>query len=241
MKYLLYSIPLIFLFFSCKKEQERATRVAAAPAVSSIDSAAIARASVEADSLFRVGLRSLKSYDQLTVQQLELKVGAIQSSRSWRFDRYPGNTRVEAPDSGYVFLCADIQVSTVQENPLLPVIGLYKMAGQSFEIVDAMTWMFYEWKNEQFYLGNKKDDSNRLGPGRRVRFSPGMAIPEAVINDQVLVLAVSPGTCARLAERPFDNPPLYYDTQTCRVKGKLSLEDLQQEYKVLKVFNLDKL
>ncbi len=230
----------LVLFSACKQEPKPAgsqvatQRIDQAPA---IDSAAILQAESAADSIFRAGLKQLKTVNQVEIQSLNLQIGEIKAGKRWQFDRYPGNTRTETPDSGYVFLSADIRIISTEENPRLPAILLYKAGKQNLEIVDAMTWMFYGWKNEQAFLGNTKDEGNLLGPGRTVRFSPGLAVREETMKNQVLVLVVHKSSCMIRTERKFDNPPLFYDAKTCRAKGQLSLKELAQNYEVLKIFN----
>lgn len=202
-----------------------------------IDSTAIKQAAFIADSIFSVGLQQLKTVDKVEIPPLNLQIGEIKAGKRWHFNRYPGNIRAEIPDSGYVFLSADIRVNSTEDDPRLPPILLYKVGKQNLEIVDVMTWMFYGWKNEQAYLGNTKDEGNLLGPGRTVRFSPGLAIREEMMKNQVLVLVVHKSFCMKRTERKFDNPPLFYDANTCRAKGRLSLHELAQNYEVLKIFN----
>lgn len=230
-------LALLLTLTACRQESNTVNAVTETATPPPIDSTAIKQAAHIADSIFSVGLQQLKTVDKVEIPPLNLQIGEIKAGKRWQFDRYPGNTRTETPDSGYVFLSADVRFSSTEENPRLPAILLYKVGKQNLEIVDAMTWMFYSWKNEQAFLGNTKDEGNLLGPGRTVRFSPGLAVREEIMKNQVLVLVVHKSSCMIRTERKFDNPPLFYDAKSCRAKGQLSLNELAQYYEVLKIFN----
>jgi hypothetical protein len=230
-------LALLLALTACRQEPKPVNAVTENPTPPRLDSTAIKQAAHIADSIFSVGLQQLKTVNQVKIPPLNLQIGEIKAGKRWQFDRYPGNTRTEIPDSGYVFLSADIHVTSTEDDPRLPPICLYKVGDQSLEIVDAMTWMFYGWKNEQAFLGNTKDEGNLLGPGRTVRFSPGLAIREETMKNKVLILVVHKSLCMKRTERKFDNPPLFYDAKTCRAKGQLSLKELAQNYEVLKIFN----
>lgn len=187
-----------------------------------------------------LGFKILKEIKLITVGEIKMNFGNIETGQKWIFDRYGDEWRYRSAERGEKFVLAKLSISSDNKNPVLPPIGIYIMKGGELVLNGTMGYEFSRWDDYASYLGNNHDFKNDFAHSKSIPFSLGLSVSNDNLNDYPVFIIVKKENCFYRDTNRFNNPPVAYSPSGCYLKPNLTLDDFENEYVVVKIFNKNK-
>jgi len=195
----------------------------------------------EAEKKRLLGFKALKETSTTKVGEVSLKFTSINSVSQWNFDDYGSEYRLRKAERGNIYINAKVAISADNKDPNLPPISVYKAENGELRLLGTMGYEFVRWKDYGSYLGNYADYGNDFSHTKTISFSCGLQIAQNDLDNNAIFVVVKNQNCFYRSTDRFSNPPVKYKESGCNVKNKLTVEDFDSDYILLKLFNRNKL
>jgi hypothetical protein len=188
-----------------------------------------------------LGYKALKESNTLLIGDVTIKFNSISIGGQWIFDNYGTEWRYRSAERGEIYVLSKISISAETKDPNLPPILVFKISNGALSLLGTMGYEFSRWENYGTYLGNNADFSNDFAHTKTIPFSCGLSISKNDIDNEAVFVVVKKANCFSRAENKYANPPVSYTEGECNVKSSLSIDDFDNDYVLIKIFNKAKL
>lgn len=188
-----------------------------------------------------LGLKALTESKKVKVGDVQCAFSSVSTVGQWTFDSYGDEWRYRDAERGNKYLVAKVSIEADSKNPILPPIAVYKISDGQLSLLGTMGYEFSRWKDYGSYLGNNADYGNDFAHTRTIGFSCGLQISDKDIDDEAVFVVVKKASCFLRSSNGFSNPPVKYEEGTCYLKQTLTVDDFDNDYILVKVFNRTKL
>jgi len=179
-----------------------------------------------------LGYKVLKSNVKPKFGKLSLNFSSISKGQTWSFDSHSTEYSYRSAQRGYTYVLAKVTISSESNNPDLPPVLIYKMEEGELKLVGRMGYEFRRWKDYGSYLGNYADYGNDFGHSKSINFNLGCQVSNEDVSKGVYVV-LKKEECFRRKTGGF-RPSVEYVESYCEIKDKLSVNDFDKEYILLK-------
>jgi hypothetical protein len=193
------------------------------------------------------GFKVLKENSSVTVGDVTVKFNSVKTGNRWISDDYGYEYLYRSAERGEIYLLANVSISSESKNPDLPPIAVYTMSDGTLSLEGTMRYEFYKWRDYGAYLGNYTDDGNNFSHTKTIRFSCGISLSKTDMSNKTIFVVVKKVNCFYRKDVRHANPPVSYtqykeDYSTdCDLKQTLTVDDFDNDYVLIKVFNRNKL
>lgn len=188
-----------------------------------------------------LGFKVLTESSKVKVGDVQLSFASIATAGQYTFDRYGDEYRYRDAERGNKFVVARVSITADTKNPDLPPISVFKMSGGQLSLIGTLEYKFVRWEDYGSYLGNDADYGNDFAHTSTISFSCGLQVPNSDLDDEAVFVVVKNTNCFARNTNRFGNPPVSYVEGSCNVKQTLTLDDFDNGYTVVKIFNKGKL
>lgn len=179
-----------------------------------------------------LGYKVLESNMKPKFGKLSLNFSSISKGQTWSFDSHGTEYSYRSAQRGYTYVLAKVTISSESNNPDLPPVLIYKMEEGELNMVGRMGYEFRRWKDYGSYLGNYADYGNDFGHSKSINFNLGCQVSNEDVSKGVYVV-LKKEECFRRKTGGF-RPSVEYVESYCEIKDKLSVNDFDKEYILLK-------
>ncbi len=188
-----------------------------------------------------LGFKAIKENSSISVGDIKVNFNNITLGNQWVFDSYGTEWRYRSAERGEIYILSKIAISSESKNPDLPPISVYKISNGGLTLLGTMDYEFSRWKDYGTYLGNYADFKNNFAYTKTIAFSCALPVSKTDIDDEAVFIVVKKVNCFSRSEDKFKNPPVSYSEGSCEVKSTLTVDDFEEDYILVKIFNKNKL
>jgi hypothetical protein len=184
-----------------------------------------------------LGFKALTESNKVNIGDVQVVFSSVSIVDQWTFDSYGNEWRLRGAERGNKYLVAKVSIKADSKNPSLPPIAVYKVSEGHLSLSGTMGYEFSRWKDYGSYLGNYADYGNDFAHTSTISFSCGLQISDKDIDDEAVFVVVKKTNCFLRSSNRFGNPPVKYEERNCDVKQTLTVDDFDNDYILVKVFN----
>ena len=188
-----------------------------------------------------MGFKMIKESSVVVVDDVTLKFTNVSIGNRWIFDSYDDEYRYRSSERGELFVLSKVSVTSLTKQPQLPPITVFKASGGKLTWIGTLGYEFSRWEDYGSYLGNNADYGNDFAHSKTIPFSCGLAISQYIMNNSPVFVVVKKTHCFYRSTDRFKTPPVEYLAGDCKIKNELTLNDFDNEYMLIKIFNKNKL
>ena len=188
-----------------------------------------------------LGFKSIKENTSLEIGDLTIKFNSVNTTSQWNFDNYGTEYRLRKAERGETYIVANVSISAESKEPSLPPISVYQISNGSLKLLGTMGFEFVRWKDYGSYLGNYADYGNDFAHTKTISFNCGLSVSQSIMNKDPVFVVVKKANCFNRTNNTYRNPPVSYTAGTCNIKSTLTVDDFDNDYYLIKVFNKNKL
>lgn len=189
-----------------------------------------------------LGFKALKEYVSVDAGDVTIKFNSVNTGQQWVFDNYGYEYRYRSAERGEIYVLSKVSISSEIKDPKLPPIAVYKIKNGTLSLIGRLGYEFSRWKNYGSYLGNYKDFGNDFAHTKTISFSCGLSISNEEMSNHAIFVVVKTTNCFYRSEDKYRTPPVSYNfSYDCSLKSTLTVDDFDNGYVLIKVFNKNKL
>ncbi|MDR3272529.1 MAG: hypothetical protein LBT29_03480 [Flavobacteriaceae bacterium] len=190
-----------------------------------------------------LGFKALTENLSIKIGDITVKFNSVNTGLQWVFDNYGSEWRYRSAERGELYVLAKIAISSDIKDPKLPPISVYKIKNGSLSLIGTMGYEFSRWKDFGTYLGNNADFGNDFAHTQTISFSLGLSVSKEDFDNNAVFVVVKKNNCFYRNYDRYNNPPVSYRASSvdCDVKSTLTVDDFDNDYVVVKIFNKNKL
>lgn len=194
------------------------------------------RKKAEEERLKALGFKALQQKTTFQVDYNKISISNISIGSQFTFDSYDDRYHYRSADRGNKYVTARMSVTSSSKYPNLPEFALYLIKGDVMEYEGSFDIEYARWRDYGAYLGNYTDYSNDFTKTSTVNFKIGKETSEANTKVAFAIVAKNENVLSEQYER-FNNPPKYW-TGDANFKDKLKIKDFENDYTLIKIYNL---
>jgi hypothetical protein len=168
---------------------------------------------------------------------LTLKFSSISIGKRWTFDSYGSEYHYRDAVRGSKYVLTKVYITSESNNPNLPPILVYKLENGLLSLLGCQSYEFRRWKDYGSYLGNYADYGNDFAHSKTIPFNLGLQVSEEELNSFPIFVVMQKDGCFNRQKNSYGNPEIAYEKSFCDYKESLSVDDFEENYHLLKVFN----
>ncbi len=188
-----------------------------------------------------LGFKAIKENTSLKIGDITIKFNSVNTASQWNFDDYGTEYRLRKAERGEIYIVAKVSISAESKDPSLPPISVYQISNGSLNLLGTMRYKFVRWKDYGSYLGNYADYGNDFSHTKTISFNCGLSVSQSIMNKDPVFVVVKKINCFNRTNNTYENPPVSYMEGTCNIKSILTVNDFDNDYCLIKVFNKIKL
>jgi hypothetical protein len=188
-----------------------------------------------------LGFKTLTESNKVKVGDVQVSFSNVSTVVQWTFDSYGDEWRLRGAERGNKYLVAKVSIKAESKNPDLPPISAYKILDGKLSLLGTLRYEFSRWRDYGSYLGNYSDYGNDFAHTSTIGFSSGLQISDKDIDDEALFVVVKKTNCFLRSSNGYGTPPVRYEEGTCNMKQTLNVDDFENDYILIKIFNRTKL
>jgi PBP1b-binding outer membrane lipoprotein LpoB len=188
-----------------------------------------------------LGFKAIKENTSLKIGDVTMKFNSVNTASQWNFDDHGSEYSLRKAERGEVYIVAKISISSESKDPSLPPIAVYQILNGNLKLIGTMGYEFVRWKDYGSYLGNYADYGNDFSHTKTISFNCGLSVSQSTMDTNPIFVVVKKSNCFKRTNNNYGNPPVSYTEGDCNVKSKLTVDDFDNEYYLIKVFNKNKL
>jgi len=194
----------------------------------------------QAKRLEAMGFYALKPTAAPNIHGVTVRVESLKFGKRWTFDSYGDSWHYRDAERGTQFLLLNAVIQSVDKNPNLPEIGVYRIDGKKMVRIGFFGYEFRRWSSHGTFIGLYHDFKNDFAHSQSVPFNAAARIDDSDAS-QPFAVVVTGLLCHERTEK-IGQPEIAYRLQSsCDPKNQLSPDDfLQGEYQVIAFFNKPK-
>ena len=189
---------------------------------------------VEAERKKALGYKILKSNSTVKNQDLTLRFEKIWTGKRWSFDDYGHEYFLRDAQRGNMHVLARVSITSVNNNPNLPAVLVYKMINGELNLLGTLGYKFRRWKDYGSYLGNYADYGNDFAHSKTIPFNCGLELSEDDLKIGTIYVVLKKQGCFKRRKKDYGRPEIEYYEDYCRAKQTLRVEDFDNDYVLLK-------
>lgn len=197
------------------------------------------KAKQEEDRIKALGFKVLKEQSNIKVGYNNITIGSFSTAQTFTFDSYDDRYHYSTADRGNKYISARISITSSDKDPMLPLFYAYNIKGDKLELIGSFILKFARWRDYGSYLGNYTDNGNDFSKVSTIPFKIGLEISDE-LSKEPIVIVVRNENCLNRNYNRFDNPPVSYSGR-CHSSNILTIEDLKEDFLVVKILNKNKL
>lgn len=199
------------------------------------------RKKLEAERKKALGFRILKPSTNVKYGDLSLRFDKIWTGKRWSFDDYGSEYRLRDAQRGNKHILVRVSISSKINNPSLPAILAYQMNNGELKLLGTLGYEFRRWKDYGSYLGNYADYGNDFAHSKTIPFNLGLELSNKYLVNSAIFIVLKKNGCFNRRTKEYGDPEIEYSQGNCNVKRTLKVEDFNNDYVLLKIFNKSKL
>ncbi len=188
-----------------------------------------------------LGFKSIKENTSLEIGDVIIKFNSVNTASQWNFDNYGTEYRLRKAERDETYIVANVSISAESKDPSLPPISVYQISNGSLKLLGTMGYEFVRWKDYGSYLGNYADYGNDFAYTKTISFNCGLSVSQSIMDKDPVFVVVKKANCFNRTNNTYGNPPISYTAGTCNIKSTLTVDDFDNDYFLIKVFNKHKL
>jgi len=188
-----------------------------------------------------LGFKILKPSTNVKYGDLSLRFEKIWTGKRWSFDDYGSEYRLRDAERGNKHVLARVSITSKNNNPSLPAILVYQMNNGKLKLLGTLGYEFRRWKDYGSYLGNYADYGNDFAHSKTIPFNLGLQLPNEKLDNKAIFVVLKKSGCFNRRKKDYGNPEIEYVEGNCNPKQTLNVNDFDNNYVLLKVFNQSKL
>jgi hypothetical protein len=193
--------------------------------------------SVAATRISAKDLLNSKEAKSLTALGLSYKLQSISFTKQMTFDSYSDEYHYKAAERDNIMLVVSVVISSDSKDPSLFPVYAYKWSNGALLFLGMLDYRFARWEDYATYLGNYADHGNDFAYSKSIPFKLGVEIGQEETRNSPIVLIVKKNQCIQRNVERFSEPPVSYSSLDCSPPTSLTVEDLREEFTVIKIFN----
>ncbi len=183
-----------------------------------------------------LGFKVLKETSTVKNDDLKISFSSTKTGKRWTFDSYGDRYHYRDAERGDKFILTRASISSKNKNPYLPPVQAYQIKDGNLNYLGTLSYQFTRWKDYGSYLGNYADYGNDFAHSETIKFSLGLSIKEIDIDDEPVFIVVEKKGCFLRSSR-LGRPEVYYKPLSCPNKNPLNVDDFDDNYVLVKIFN----
>ena len=189
-----------------------------------------------------LGFKILKENSNVSYGYLDVKFTSVTSGKRWTFDSYDDRYFYRDAERDEIFIIARMSIKSSDKYPKLPPVGVYEYRGGFLHQLEVMDYKFARWQDYGSYLGNYADYGNDFSHTSTIPFSNAATIKKSDFdNSAIFVVMKKEGVFERTYDK-YSNPEISYKTTSySSMKLTLTVDDFDNDYQLIKIFNKGKL
>lgn len=188
-----------------------------------------------------LGFKILKPSTIVKYGDLSLKFEKIWTGKRWSFDDYGSEYRLRDAERGNKHVLARVSITSKSNNPSLPAILVYQMNNGELKLLGTLGYEFRRWKDYGSYLGNYADYGNDFSHSKTIPFNLGLQLSNEKLDNKAVFVVMKKSGCFSRRQKDYGNPEIEYKEGSCNPKRTLKVDDFDNDYVLLKIFNQSKL
>lgn len=189
-----------------------------------------------------LGFRGIKPKIKFNINDVKLNFQKISIKRRWTFDSYGREWYYKDAQKDSNFIVATVKISSKKKNPSLPVISAYELKNGELHFIGNMLYRFRRWSSYGTYLGNEADFKNDFAYTSTIPFTLGVEVSKHILKTKPIFIVASKKLSIPRQYEEFGKPPVnYYYHISMLPKETLSVDDLAEDFILIKVFNKKKI
>jgi hypothetical protein len=188
-----------------------------------------------------LGFKAIKENSSLKIGDVTIKFNSVNTASQWNFDDYGTEYRLRKAERGETYIVAKVSISAESKDPSLPPISVYQISNGSLKLLGTMGYEFVRWKDYGSYLGNYADYGNDFSHTKTISFNCGLSVSQTIMDKDPVFVVVKKVNCFNRTNKTYGNPPVSYTEGSCNIKSTLTVDDFDNDYYLIKVFNKSKL
>lgn len=188
-----------------------------------------------------LGYKILKPSTIVEYDDMSIRFEKIWTGKRWSFDDYGHEYRLIDAERGNKHILSRVSITSKNKNPLLPPVLAYQMNNGELQLLGTLGYEFRRWENYGSYLGNHADYGNDFAHSQTIPFNLGLELSDEILDNKPVFLVIKKSGCFKRMKRAIGNPDIQYSGVSCSDSQKLRVEDFDNDYVLLKVFNQSKL
>ncbi|HHT23654.1 MAG TPA: hypothetical protein GXZ87_10190 [Bacteroidales bacterium] len=188
-----------------------------------------------------LGFKILKESSSVNTGDVTIKFNSVTTGQQWVFDNYGSEWRYRSAERGDKYVLSRVAISSENKDPNLPPVAVYNIESGTLKLLGTMDYEFARWKDYGTYLGNYTDYGNDFAHTRTISFSLGLSVSNDILTNKAVFVVVKKENCFYRQYERFENPPVSYRSSGCNMKSSLTVDDFDNDYVLVKIFNKNKL
>lgn len=187
------------------------------------------------------GVFGLKPASAPSLNGITLKKETVTLGKRWTFDAYDDSYHYREAERGERLLVLRATVQSIDKNPSLPEVAIYKVDGSTLTKVRHMDYEFRRWSGHGQYIGLYHDYANDFAHSKTIPFNLGVSISEELSRSPFAV--VFTGQMCHRRDSKIGQPEVVYnyDYTGCKSKDELVADDFTTgPYRIIEFFNKPK-
>ena len=195
----------------------------------------------EKERKMALGFKAIKASYNQECEDLKLNFTTITNANTWGFDNYGTSYFYQTAERGKTYIIAKVTITADNKYPLLPLLSVYELIEGKLKKICDLQYRFTSWKDYGAYLGNYSDTRNDFVYTSTINFTCGAQINQESINNNAVFVVMQNKGCCKRKSNEYGNPPIYYDCKDCSANKELTVDSFDNDYKLLKIFNIGKI
>lgn len=187
-----------------------------------------------------LGFKALKEETTAQIGYNKISVGNFSIAQTFTYDSYDSRYFYNTADRGNKYISSRITITSSDKDPRLPVFWAYSVNGDKLELINNFVLKFARWEDYGTYLGNYSDNGNDFSKTATIAFKIGMETSDDILKNPIVILLGKTNCMSRSYER-FKNPPVSYIDSGCDILKTLTIENVKENFVVVKILNRNKL
>lgn len=196
---------------------------------------------IEEERKKALGYKILKPTTIVKYGDLSCKFEKIWTGKRWSFDDYGHEYRLRDAERGNKHVLVRVSITSKSKNPSLPPVLVYQMNNGELQLLGTLGYEFRRWKDYGAYLGNYADYGNDFAHSQTIPFNLGLQLSNENLDSKPIFVVMKKSGCFIRQHEDYGNPEIKYSEGSCNPKRVLKVDDFDDDYVLLKIFNQSKL
>ena len=195
----------------------------------------------EQERIKALGFKAIKANLTAKIGENTVSFSNFTTSSKYTYDACPSVNRFEeeVADRNNKFILTTMKVVSTSSNPQLPIPAIYMIEGDRMSLVRTFQINFALWQDYGHFLSaSEKGVENDFAKTNTISFKLGCQISDELLKSPYAVVLKLSNTLSRKYGRTRNTWPDVYYSGSTGYPSELSIDDFNEQYQILKLFNL---